>query len=147
MIKLFFSQFSDVKMLVKYGISGGMAALVQVGTLVFLVERISMDHIPAAALAFIVSAFVAFTFQKFWTFRDHSLSRGHFQMISYLALAVVAFLLTMFLMYMFIEVLNVWYVLAQIVTIGLVTIITFLTNKNIIFNRRSVIFRKEEDKL
>ena len=60
MIKLFFSQFSDVKMLVKYGISGGMAALVQVGTLVFLVERISMDHIPAAALAFIVSAFLNF---------------------------------------------------------------------------------------
>ncbi|MDO8579722.1 MAG: GtrA family protein [bacterium] len=144
MIKLFFSQFSDVKMLIKYGISGGIAALVQIGTLIFLVEQVSMDHISAVALAFIISAFVAFTFQKFWTFRDHSLSRGHFQMVSYLTLVTLAFFLTMFFMYLFVEVFHIWYVLAQIVTIGLVTIVTFLTNKNIIFNRQSVIFREKE---
>jgi putative flippase GtrA len=147
MIKLFFRQFSNWKMVLKYGISGGVAVLVQMGTLVLLVERAGMEHLPAAAVAFIVSAFVAFAFQKFWTFRDHSLSRGHFQMASYLALAGVAFLLTMLLMYLFVDLLGLWYVLAQIVTIGLVTIVTFLTNKNIIFNRESVIFRKGEEKL
>ncbi|MEK7607795.1 MAG: GtrA family protein [Patescibacteria group bacterium] len=134
-------------MLLKYAISGGIAALVQIGTLVLLVERASMDHIPAVALAFIVSAFVAFTFQKFWTFRDHSLSRSHFQMTSYLILAVTAFFLTIFFMYLFVEVLYIWYVLAQIVTTGLVAIVTFLINKNIIFNRQSVIFREEKDKI
>lgn len=133
-------------MLVKYGISGSIAALVQLGTLIFLVERVSMGHIPAVALAFIVSALVAFSFQKFWTFRDHSLSRGHFQMISYVALAALAFFLTVFLMYFFVKVLHIWYILAQVVTIGLVTIVTFLTNKNIIFNRQSVIFREREEK-
>lgn len=147
MIKSFFSQFSNIKMLIKYGISGGMAVLVQLGTLIFLVERISMNHIFAAAIAFIVSAFVAFALQKFWTFRDNSLSRGHFQIISYLTLALVAFLLTIFLMYLFVDIFNIWYVLAQIITTGLVAIITFLTNKNIIFNRESVIFREKEENL
>jgi putative flippase GtrA len=131
-------------MLIKYGISGGIAASVQIGTLIFLVERIYMDHIPAVALAFIISAFVAFTFQKFWTFRDHSLSKGHFQIVSYLTLAGVAFFLTMFLMYLFVEIFHVWYVLAQVATIGLVTVVTFLTNKNIIFNRESVIFQEKK---
>jgi len=144
MIRLFFSQFSNIRMLIKYGISGGIAASVQIGTLIFLVERIYMDHIPAVALAFIISAFVAFTFQKFWTFRDHSLSKGHFQIVSYLTLAGVAFFLTMFLMYLFVEIFHVWYVLAQVATIGLVTVVTFLTNKNIIFNRESVIFQEKK---
>lgn len=39
MIRLFFSQFSNIRMLLKYAISGGIAALVQIGTLVLLVER------------------------------------------------------------------------------------------------------------
>lgn len=133
-------------MVSKYVVSGSTAALVQLGVLVFLVERLDFSHMPAVALAFIISAFVAFSFQKFWTFRDRSLDRGHFQIVSYLTLAAIAFFLTVFLMYLFVEVLEFWYVPSQIVTIGLVTIVTFLTNKNVIFNRRSVIFRQKEPK-
>lgn len=133
-------------MVLKYGVSGSIAVLVQIGTLILSVEHFSINHIPAAAIAFITSAIVAFTFQKFWTFRDHSLSHSHFQMISYLILALLAFFLTMLFMYFFIEILHIWYVLAQIITIGLVTIVTFLTNKNIIFNRQSAIFPENKYK-
>ena len=127
-------------MLVKYGISGSIAATVQLGTLYFLVEKVQVWHLYAVVYAFFTSAAVAFFLQKFWTFRDASLKGAHFQMVSYLVLALTALLLNVGLMYLFVDVLRLWYMLAQVLTMGLVVVIVFLCNKNIIFNRESVIF-------
>lgn len=138
-IRFILAQFSQPFLIFKYVASGLVAASVQVGTLAFLVEIAGFHHRGAVPIAFVTSAIVAFCFQKFWTFRDKSLEHSHFQAVLYLTLVLVAFLLNIFFMYIFVDVFHLWYIFAQIVTIGLVTIVTFLCNKNIVFKRGFII--------
>lgn len=133
--KFFLTHFKDLRVVAKYGISGSIAAASQIGVLAFLVEQINMQFIFAVIYAFIFSAFVAFTLQKFWTFRDRSLNHVHFQMMQYVALVLVAFTLNITLMYIFVGIFNIWYIFAQIITIGMVAVVTFLSNKIFIFNK------------
>ena len=144
MIEFFKDQFKDWKLLAKYVISGSTAALVQLGILALLVEKFRLWHLHAVVYAFLISATVAFFLQKFWTFRDVSMDNAHFQMFSYLLLASVAFLMNIGLMYLFVDIMGWWYIFAQILTMGMVVVVVFLCNKYFIFNRKSVIFGKEE---
>jgi len=145
MIKFIKDQFSDWKMLAKYVMSGSTAALIQLCVLAFLVEVLHLWHLHAVIYAYLVSATFAFFMQKFWTFRDSSMNKAHFQMFSYLMLASVAFLMNIGLMYLFVDIFGLWYLFAQIITMGMVVVIVFLSNKYIIFNRESVIFGRGKD--
>ena len=137
------AQLRDYRLVAKYIVSGGIAAASQLGMLIFLVERFHVGHLAAVVYAFVFSALIAFGLQKFWTFRDRSMSKAHFQVALYLALVLVALLLNVLLMYVFVDIFRLWYVAAQVVTIGLVTIVTFLCNKNIIFSGKGVSFLSE----
>lgn len=139
LIRFFIGQLRHPWLLVRYVTSGLIAASVQLGVLVLLVERLQMWHIQAVMAAFVMSALVAFVLQKFWTFRDHSMEGAHFQLTLYALLVLTAFSLNVGFMYVFVDVAHIWYVLAQILTIGLVTIVTFLSNKYFIFHRGSAL--------
>ena len=143
MFNFFLSQFKDFRLIAKYITSGSIAALSQLGMLIFLVERIHLWHISAVIYAFLFSALIAFALQKFWTFRDHSMSDAHLQVTLYLFLALTELSINVALMYIFVDVLHLWYIPAQIITIGAVTCITFLCNKNIIFKKKAVLTIKE----
>ncbi len=145
MFNFFVSQFKNPRLVIKYATSGGIAFIAQMGMLIFLVEYFQMWHIYAVLCAFVFAATIAFSLQKFWTFRDHSLDGAHFQMAMYVVLACVALSLNVLLMYIFVDILGIWYVISQIITIGLVAMVTFLCNKNIIFNRKLKLFRREPE--
>ncbi len=139
MIEFLIRQFKEPKLILKYIVSGSIAAGAQLGILVLLVEVYKFEELVAVPIAFTLSAFVAFGFQKFWTFRDSSFSHSHFQMGLYLILAGIALSLNIFFMFLFVKVFHFWYIFGQILTIGIVTTITFLCNKNIVFNRGFII--------
>ncbi len=140
MFSFLVSQFKDYRLIIKYIVSGAFAAVVQLGVLVFLVEHFYFGHIKAVVIAFCVSAFTAFFLQKFWTFRDRSMYQAHSQVSSYSLLAISSLFLNVTLMHIFISFFHFWYFISQMITIGFVTMVTFLCNKYIIFNRESLIF-------
>lgn len=136
MIKFLLSQFSDPWLLVRYVVSGLTAASVQLGALVLFVEKFDFSHTQAVPVAFAISAAVAFILQKFWTFGHRTIEGMHFQIGLYLILIMVALLLNISLMYLFVDLMHIWYVLAQIMTIALATIVTFLSNKYLVFKHQ-----------
>lgn len=137
MIKFLFSQLKEPWLVAKYIISGLIAAGVQVGSLAILVEKAHFGHIFAVPFAFALSAIVAFFLQKFWTFGHRSFDGVQSQAFLYVILIFVALLLNIALMYVFVDLLRIWYIAAQIITIALVTIITFLSNKYLVFKHIS----------
>ncbi len=139
MLKFIVAQFHDHWLIVRYLISGSIAALSQLGMLVYLVEHVQVWHMWAVAYAFLFSALIAFAMHKFWTFGDYT-GKAHFQILPYLLLVAIAFAMNISLMYLFVDIFHVWYVMAQVVTMGMVATVTFLTNKNIIFNQERALF-------
>ena len=137
-MKFLIDQFRDFRVVFKYGVSGCIAAGSQVGMLALFVEVFGISYLVGVVWAFIFSAFVSFGFQKFWTFKDHSLHRVHFQMIQYVFLAGGMLALNVAFMYFFVDIVHIWYIVAQILTIGITAVVSFLFNKIFIFSREEV---------
>lgn len=120
----------------RYLFAGGTAVLADVGALYIAKGVLDIPLIPAVALAFLVGFAVSFSLQKFWTFEESSIDRMHSQAAMYLTLAVINFLLNIVLMYLLVEVVGIWYILAKILVAGSIAIGSFFIYKKIIFLKR-----------
>lgn len=119
---------------IKYVISGGAAAAVNIGTLYAATDFFHVWYIFSEVIAFILSFFVSMGLQKFWTFRDHSRDTIHIQLALYFGTAMANLVLNTILLYAFVEFLHVWYLIAQIIIGILLAIGSFFVYK-IIFKK------------
>lgn len=122
--------------IVKYIISGGTAAAVDIGFLVLFKEVFGWWYLTSAMLAFLLAFGVSFCLQKFWTFKDHSTDNMHVQLSVYLLIGLVNLLLNALLMYVFVDIIGIWYVAAQVLTGGLIALMSFFVYKKFIFKTR-----------
>lgn len=139
MIKFIIKQIYNYKIYIKYIISGGTAAFVDLALLYILTDILGIWYLLSASLAFVVAYFVSFYLQKFWTFRDNSRERIVRQMSLYFIVGVSNLGINAGGMYILVDKLNVMYMLAQVIMGGLIAIGSFLIYKFIIFRKRIVI--------
>lgn len=119
----------------RFIISGGTAAVVDLGLLYLITEWFGSHYLLSAGLAFIAAFFVSFTLQKFWTFENTSTERVHIQVSLSFVIAVINLGLNTALMYVFVERFHLWYMAAQILAGIILAFESF-------FVLRSFIFRK-----
>lgn len=122
--------------LIRYLISGGTAATSNVIFLFLLVQYGGVYYLYASILAFVMSIAVSFTLQKFWTFRDGPLYDMHRQFARYLIVIFFGLLLNTALIYFFVEVTDIWYVLAQMLTTAVIAVINYFFYRHFVFRER-----------
>lgn len=120
---------------IKYIFAGGTAALVDLVILYFLTDIIGLWYMFSAIIAFVLALLTSFILQKFWTFRDPTLRRIKKQAIIYAVIGTLNFILNPILLYVFVEKLHVWYMLAAIIVMGTLAIANYLINKFITFKK------------
>src|SRR3989344_1991125 len=76
-----------MNIIIKYIISGGTAAVVDLAVLNFL-DSLGMYYVLSVNIAFIIAFFVSFCLQKYWTFNDAGKSKTHNQLSIYFAVSV-----------------------------------------------------------
>lgn len=116
-------------------IAGGGALVSDVGTLYLFKGILGVSLIPAVAVAFLAGFCVSFLLQKFWTFEDLSVDRVHRQASLYFLVAVANFFLTIFLMYILVNVFYFQYIPSKIFVSGGIAFITFFIYKIFIFGK------------
>ncbi len=77
-----------MKLLIKYIISGGTAAIVDLSILHYLDVR-GFHHIVSVNIAFLIAFIVSFSFQKYWTFSDSKSYEVHKQLRDYFIVSVI----------------------------------------------------------
>ena len=122
---------------IKYVISGGTAAVVDLGLLFLLTEIAGIWYLLSAVIAFICSLFTAFLLHKFWTFREHSLHRITKQFVFFTLVALFNLGLNTLLLYLAVEVWHVWYLAAQFVIMGALAFMNFVINKTVTFRHEN----------
>lgn len=120
---------------VKYLISGGSAAVVNLTSLLLLVELLHVHYILGSILAFFLGFVASFVFQKFFTFGDTVMHMVHRQLILYLGIALGNLFLNTFLVYIFVDVFHVWYLLSQAIASILIAITSFVLYRKFVFTR------------
>ena len=117
----------------KYLISGGSAAVVNLSVLYVSTDILHVWYLASSVLANILAFFVSFFLQKFWTFNNASVELVKKQLALYLLVAVINLGINTLLMFMFVEYVELHYLLAQIVTSGLIAIESFFVYQYFIF--------------
>lgn len=117
----------------KFLISGGAAAVVDLGSLYMLTEVFHVWYLLSAVLAFVLAFGVSFALQKFWTFDDHALDVIHKQLALYLLLASVGLGLNTLFMYGLVDHAGFHYLTAQIIASACIAVMNFFVYKHVIF--------------
>ena len=128
-----FALATTYKRVIKYVISGGTSALVNLLLLFTLTSIAGVWYLYSTVVAFVVSLAVSFALQKLWTFRDPTRDRVHHQAFAYLLLAVVNLFLDTILMYLLVSGYGMHYLLAQIILGLAIACSTYYVNKFFIF--------------
>ncbi len=118
---------------IKFGISGGISAVVSLSTLWVLTERVGFYYLLSSLIAYCFSFFTNFFLQKLWAFRDREKERTTVKMGLFLGNSLLNLALNVFLMHILVDYLHVWYLAAQCVVIGLLATMNYTIYRLYIF--------------
>ncbi len=105
---------SGAARLVRFIVSGGSSAVVNIALLYGLTEYGSVWYLASSGLAFTGSFVVSFMLQKYWAFRNDTREKIKSQLPLHLLVAFINLLINLALVYAFVDVAGMWYVFAQI---------------------------------
>lgn len=120
----------------RYLMSGTAAAASNLAVLFMLVRYGRMYYLSASILAFIASVVVSFLLQKFWTFQDMFTHDVRAQFVRYGVVVLMNLSINTMLMYLLVEKMGLWYLMAQILTTGVVAIAGYIAYRRFVFPER-----------
>jgi putative flippase GtrA len=111
---------------IRYVCGGGAAALTLLAVLSALVELAGLNETLASAIAFATATIVNYSLQYYWVFGS---SEHHGRTFArYIGVTLSMLAVNTLLFWWLVTGLGWWYLLAQVVTLGVVMILNFLLN-------------------
>jgi len=108
--------------LVRYLFAGGLAFGTNLTLLFIFKHYFQLWYLTASTLSFVISVVVSFTVQKYITFRDRTTDGVHRQMVIYMATALFNVMMNALFMFCLVDLLHTHYMLAQIVSAGVIAV-------------------------
>jgi putative flippase GtrA len=121
--------------LVRYVFSGGTAAAIDIALLYVLAEVFGVYYLSAATFAMTVSFIARFLLQKYVTFEDRDEAQSKRQFAAYSVLYIASLFATNALLYLFVDVLDLWIVPAQILAILIIACFCYFIYKAFVFKK------------
>ncbi len=151
----YYRKLNSHKVYVKYVISGGTAAFVDLVLLYALIDIFKVYYLLSASIAFLVAFFVSFYLQKFWTFRDNSREKIYKQISLYFAVGTTNVCINAAGMYVLVEHIlpeiviagkfNATYVVSQIIMGAFIAVSSFLIYKFVIFKKKKKALKESKN--
>lgn len=113
---------------VKYCVVGALGTLIDLLTVIILVEMFFFHPIPAAFFGFLLAVCNNFILNKIWTFQNKSTNYRKLW-IKFFLVSTTGLGITLMLMYVFYEKMGIDYRIAKLMTSGIVLVWNFLANK------------------
>ena len=127
-------------LIVRYLISGGTSAGVNLGLLSLLYYVFHIYYIYAAIVASVIAFCVSLVLHKFWTFQDFSRTDMYIQVGKYMASSLFGLVLNTLFLYILVDHFHFYVYVSQIIAGGVVATITFFISKNLVFNGKRDVF-------
>lgn len=125
------------RIFLKYVISGGTAAAVNMISLTVFVEVFDIHYLKASAFAFMLGFLSSFVLQKFFTFGDTRIKLVHVQLVMYLFIALINLGLNTVLVYSFVEYAGFWYLFSQFLSSNLIAFESYFLYKRFVFKKNN----------
>lgn len=112
---------------VRFIISGGTATAVTVGSLYVLTDIFGLWYLYGTTIGFSLGMVTSFTLQKLWTFKNSVIDGSVVgkQIALYVTYSIVSVLINDALVYTFVEYVHMWHIVAQVISLGIVAVLSF----------------------
>ena len=118
------------KQAAKYYAVGASGVLVNLGLLFYLTEYVGLWYFLSYTLAISASITSNFILNKFWTFRDSINSQRTIVMyVKFVSVSLLGMAIQLGTVYLLVESLSVYYMLAALVSISIAGVINFIINR------------------
>lgn len=121
-----------VKQILRFGVVGGSAFVVDFGLLVILTEIAHLNYLVSATCSFIVSVIFNYILSIYWVFdrcqQRHGIHKV-LQIVLFISLAACGLLVNNAIMWVSVEILAISYVIGKLIATFIVMVFNFVTRK------------------
>lgn len=129
------SIFVNVRV-VRFVAAGSTAAISQLVLLYILTDIIGLWYLASSIIAFCIAVLISFVLHKFWTFKDRVIKGIFGQFAAFFGVAVFGLVFNTVLMFLWVDLIHLWYIYAQVITGLLVMFSNFTLYKFVVFRNK-----------
>lgn len=118
-----------LKQIIKFGFVGGSAFLIDAGILFLLTDFLNIHYLISGTISFSVSVIYNYILSIFWVFDTNKSNNKPQEFIVFMVLSVIGFGINQLFMYIFVDLLTVYYMISKIITTVIVMVYNFITRK------------------
>ena len=119
----------SVRQFIKFAVVGVANTLINLCVLYILTDFFKVYYIISAVFAFVVAVTNSFILNKIWTFKENIKDRAVKKYWKFFLVSVCALLVNLFFLYLLTDVFKLYYILSQVIAIGISLWINFFGNK------------------
>lgn len=120
--------------LFRYTFVGGIAFIADFTILYILTDILNIHYLISAGISFTAGVLVTYTLSIIWVFDIRRLRNKHIELGLFTLLSIIGLLLTIFLMWLFTEIINFYYLLSKIISSALILGWNFFSKKILLFS-------------
>ena len=121
--------------IIKYVFAGSLATASNLLILFISVHYLKLWYLISSIIAFCFGVSISYILQKFFTFKNYELENIHKQFLNFFIFALIMLVFNTLLMYVFVDIIKIWYLLAQAVSSILIAFINYTYFNKVIFKK------------
>lgn len=123
----------NIKRIIKYIFAGGVSVFCNLSVLYICVNFFHIWYLLSASISFCGAVIVSYLLQKFFVFRDYSKEVIKKQFSHFLIYNIVIIFINASFMYLFVDILNIWYLISQAITALITAFVNYTYFNFVIF--------------
>jgi len=122
--------------MLKYTFVGGFSFLIDFGTLIILTEYFHVHYLVSAGIAYLLGLFVNYFLSVNWVFDIRSIDNRIFELFVFTLIGLIGLALNQFFLWMFTDILMIYYVISKLVASSIVYFWNFFAKKFVLFSNQ-----------
>ena len=119
----------SIKQFVKYGLVGVLNTIITISVIFIFMKLLNVSYIISNIVGYLFGFINSFFLNKIWTFKENIKINAKIKYLQFSLVSFIALLVNLFFLYVFTELLGIYYIISQVLAIGIALIINFLGNK------------------
>lgn len=124
--------------IIRYILAGGFATASNLVILFIGVHYFQLWYLTSAIISFCCAVIISYLLQKFFVFKNYSTQNIHTQFLNFFIFNVVMLGVNTLLMYIFVDVIGFWYLLAQVFSSFIGACVNYIYFSKVIFKNTQV---------
>ncbi|HOU30360.1 MAG TPA: GtrA family protein [Bacteroidales bacterium] len=127
---------STVVQLFRYTFVGGLAFIVDFGTLFILTEYLNLFYLISAGIAFILGLITNYALSVNWVFSNRTLDSKGMEFFLFTVIGLIGLGLNELLLWTLTDLLSIYYLFSKIITAIIIYLWNFFARKYLLFNKK-----------